>query len=127
MVENPANQRIYFSLDGGLLDPLEGFPVNSGTAAANFFFPGNIPVYVPNATPSTVVFAPYWALGLGPEDDVDALVVHESGNGVYNPSSSPYDWENGQLDMVLFSVRRGSPIIGTSTRYAACRLKKVMC
>lgn len=112
--DNPHHQRIYFSLDGGALDPLEGFPANSGTAGANGVGPGDILVYVPGAMPPTRIYASSAQLGLGPGDDLDALVVHESGNGIFDPSSWPWDWFCGaQTDMVLFSVRRGSPIIGT--------------
>ncbi len=112
--ENRFHQRIYFSLDASWMDPLEGFPVNSGTAAANGVAPGDILVYVPGATPPTSVYATYQQLGLGPDDDVDALIVHDSGNGLFDPSVWPWDWIcSGQTDMLLFSVRRGSPIIGT--------------
>ena len=115
---NPASQRVYFSLDAGWIDPLEGFPVNSGTAAANGFAPGDILVYIPGATPAVSVYAAYWQLGLGPDDDVDALIIHETADGIYTPSQVPYDWEDyintsPVRDMLLFSVRRGSPIIGT--------------
>ncbi len=112
--ENPYHQRIYFSLDAAWMDPLEGFPVNSGTAAVNGVAPGDILVYVPGATPASTVYAGYQQLGLGPNDDVDALIVHDSGNGIFDPSVWPWDWFCGaQTDMLLFSVRRGSPIIGT--------------
>lgn len=115
---NTASQRVYLSLDANWADPIEGLPANSGTAAVNGFAPGDILVYVPGATPAVSVYAFYWQLGLGPDDDVDALILHESGDGTYKPSFQPYDWDDPALlfvgpDMLLFSVRRGSPIIGT--------------
>jgi len=48
----------------------------------------------------------------GTPDDLDALALWENGTGVFEPSSQPYDWLNGSRDMLLFSVRRGSPVIG---------------
>lgn len=118
MYPNTRSQRVYLSLDANWIDPLEGLPANSGTAAANGFAPGDILVYIPGATPAVRVYAAFWQLGLGPDDDVDALIVHESGDGNYKPSQLPYDWEDPNIpfvgtDMLLFSVRRGSPIIGT--------------
>jgi hypothetical protein len=102
---------IYFSLDAAWVDPLEVPPANSGTAAANGFLPGDI-LFTPGGAPP-VIFAPAAALGLGPADDVDALLLWENGSGVYEPSVTPYDWVGGATDMLLFSVRRGSPLIGT--------------
>jgi len=94
---------IYFSLDGGLMDPLEELP-NMGAAPVNGFAGADIMVSVGG------FLAPYAlapALGLdinGPNtDDVDALCLVEDGDGVFNPA----------LDALLFSVRRGSAIIGT--------------
>jgi hypothetical protein len=102
---------IYFSLDAAWVDPLELPPANSGTALANAFLPGDI-LFTPGGG-LPVVFAPSAVLGLGPKDDLDALLLWENGTGVYEPSVVPYDWVGGATDMVLFSVRRGSPIIGT--------------
>lgn len=107
---------VYFSLDSFFPDPLEGPPVNSGSAAALGFVGGDVLVTTsPGALP--VVYAPAPALGLdqlgGPDsDDLDALILWENGDGVYQPSQQPFDWHGGATDMLLFSVRRGSPIIG---------------
>ncbi|MCG8455278.1 MAG: hypothetical protein MI919_03285 [Holophagales bacterium] len=114
--ENPNHQRIYFSLDAAWMDPLEGFPVNSGTAVANGVAPGDILVYVPGAAPPVSVYATNSQLGLGPNDDLDALIVHENGDGIFQPSLFPWDWflsPCARTDMVLFSVRRGSAVLGT--------------
>ena len=47
-------------------------------------------------------------------DDVDALIIAENGFPGFQPSSQLYDWFGPQpRDMLLFSVRRGSAIIGT--------------
>ncbi|MEO1088786.1 MAG: hypothetical protein AAFY88_31535, partial [Acidobacteriota bacterium] len=104
--------RIFFSLDASWPDPLEGAAgVHSGTALANGVSPGA--VLVAGAGGGFSVYATAFQLGLVPADDIDALVVHENGNGVYDPSDAPFDWMNGQTDMVLFSVKRDSPLIGT--------------
>ncbi|QDV05479.1 hypothetical protein Poly30_09770 [Planctomycetes bacterium Poly30] len=105
--------REYFSLDSGFLDPLEGVP-NSSSAAANGFVGGDILVA---AAGGPALFAPAFALGLdvvgGPDsDDLDALILFENGNGIYDPVTGPYSWAGGATDMVIFSVRRGSAIIG---------------
>jgi len=102
---------IYYSLDDGLFDPLEGLP-NTGTAFANGVTGGTVVVtLVPGGAPQ--VYAKPTPLGLGPKDDIDALALNENGDGRYTPSKKPYDWVGGRTDMLLFSVRRGSPIIGT--------------
>ncbi|MGK0219471.1 MAG: hypothetical protein ACI9HE_002973, partial [Planctomycetota bacterium] len=56
-------------------------------------------------------------LGLGIGDDLDALILAENGTAGYQPSSMPYDWTGLPLqgsppDMLLFSVRANSPIVG---------------
>ena len=108
---NVRFNRVYFSLDAAYLDPLEGAPVNSGTAAANGFAPGDILLSTPGGTP--VVWASHTALGLGPQDDIDALILQDNGNGVFDPPAAAFDWMSGGADMVLFSVRRYSPLVGT--------------
>lgn len=40
------------------------------------------------------------------------MILAENGDGVYQPSVNFYDWLGGATDMLLFSVRRGSAIIG---------------
>lgn len=106
---------IWFSLDSGFVDPATGVP-NSGTAVANGFTGGMVlHSLVPGGPP--VVYAPAPLLGLdffGPDsDDLDALVIHENGLAGYQPSIVPNDWVGaGATDMLLFSVRRGSALIG---------------
>ncbi|MEM8711933.1 MAG: hypothetical protein AAGG01_13355, partial [Planctomycetota bacterium] len=104
---------LYFSLDGSFTDPLEGL-AHSGSAAANGFVGGDI---LKRTAGAPALYAPAIALGLdlvgGPDtDDVDALILVDNGNDVYDPSFSLYDWVSGGTDMLLFSVRRGSAIIG---------------
>jgi hypothetical protein len=48
----------------------------------------------------------------GALDDLDALALHENGVPGYQPSIFPNDWLGGATDMLLFSVRRGSSLIG---------------
>ena len=117
---------VYFSLDSNSvlgavppfpIDPLEGFPVSTGSAASNGFVGGDVLVsFATGAVPA--VYAGAAALGLddiaGPDtDDLDALVLFEDGDGVYTPPAGPYDWLfTPGVDMLLYSVRRGSAIIG---------------
>jgi hypothetical protein len=106
-------QREYFSLDAGFLDPFEGV-LNSSSALANGFVGGDILVAAAGAP---ALWAPASALGLdnvagADTDDLDALILAENGNGVYDPPSGPYSWVSGASDMVIFSVRRGSAVIG---------------
>ncbi len=104
--------QVFFSLDAATADPFEGPLVHSGTAQANGVSPGA--VLVSNAGGGGFsVFAPYFALGLSFTDDINALLLRENGNGVYDRSDAPLDWLNGQTDMLLFSVTRNSPIVGT--------------
>lgn len=106
----------YFSLDSGFIDPRNGFP-NSGTAAANGFVGGDV-LTTPAGGGAPVVFAPAFLLGLDlalsvpDSDDLDALILFENGTGAFEPSQAPYDWLGGQTDMLLFSVREGSAVIG---------------
>ena len=106
---------IYFSLDAQYSDPFEGTFANQGSAVANSFVSGDVLVSVIPGIPPTV-FASAASLGLdqsGPDhDDLDALVLRENGDGVFTPSTAPYSWTNGIDDMLLFSVRRGSQVIG---------------
>lgn len=64
-------------------------------------------------TGPVTVWASFAALGLGPNDDLDALIVRDNGNGVFDPSVVPFDWMSGATDLVVFSVRRSSPLVGT--------------
>jgi hypothetical protein len=104
---------VYFSLDAGFIDPMTGL-ANTGSAAAHGFMPGDV-LYTATPGGAPVVFAPAAMLGLnmaGAFDDLDALILHENGTGVFEPSQTPNDWMSGATDMLLFSVRRGSPVIG---------------
>ena len=103
----------YWSLDSALIDPLTGTP-GSGSAAAHGFVGGDVLTRGPGGL--TVVYAPAAVLGLdffGPDtDDLDALILREQTNNTFQPSFIPNAWLNGQQDMLLFSVRRGSAVIG---------------
>jgi len=104
---------VYFSLDGVVVHPFSGI-AGTGSAAAHGFAGSDI---LHSAAPGgpPALWAPGPALGLdiaGGLDDLDALVINENGTGAYEPSTTPYDWVGGGTDMVLFSVRAGSPVIG---------------
>ncbi len=109
--QGPSN-RIYFSLDARWQDPFEGVLSNAGTAAANGVLPGD--VLVSSGGGVFGIYASAAQLGLGSMDDLDALILWENGDGVFTPSQQPFDWMLMPRDMLLFSVRRGSPIIGTA-------------
>jgi hypothetical protein len=110
----PASTCSYFSLDGGFWDPLLT-QFNSGSATANGFQPGDVLMTCPNCAPA--VYAAATQLGLdagGPgTDDLDALVLRENGVAGYQRSTLPLDWATGATDMLFFSVRRGSQIVGS--------------
>jgi hypothetical protein len=113
---------VYFSLDSAFDDPLEdgglGVP-NYGSAAANGYVGGDVIVGYPSAFPGGphALYAAAGILGLDQNgddtDDLDALKLHENGVEGYQPSEIPFDWLTGVTDMLLFSVRRNSDIIGT--------------
>ena len=47
-------------------------------------------------------------------DDLDALILWENGDGVFQVPTDPYSWLGPQpTDMLLFSIRRESPLTGT--------------
>jgi len=104
---------VFFSLDGALIDPWTGIP-GSNSAVAHGFVGGDVLVTpIPNMPP--LLYAPANQLGLdqfGPNtDDLDALVICENNVPGWQRALSPYDWIFGQ-DLLLFSVRRGSAVIG---------------
>ena len=107
--------RVYFSLDAGFTDPLTGLP-NSNSAQAAGFLPGAVLVVQQATGVSPTVYASPALLGLdlaGPgTDDLDALLVWDNGDGVFQPAASLFQWNQGTADMVLFSVRRGSALVG---------------
>jgi len=113
---------IYFSLDGGFDDPLEtgdvigGRGPNIGTAQANpvFGITSGAAVLVQIPGIGKAVYASPAELGLDSHcsgdlcdgsDDVDSLILRDFGDpAVFDPS--------GDGDFLLFSVRRGSAVIG---------------
>lgn len=110
----PGFYPAYFSLEGGLIDPYTGVQ-GSNSAAFYGFVPGDVLVSFGPAMPP-MIFAPAPLLGLdllGPgTDDLDGLIVWENGTGIFEAPPGPYAWTTGATDMVLFSVRRGSAVIG---------------
>ncbi|MCC6680979.1 MAG: PEP-CTERM sorting domain-containing protein [Phycisphaeraceae bacterium] len=117
-IDAAPGKPVYFSLDSAYPDPLEAPGINYGTAIANGFVGGDVLVTTAGGPP--VLYAAAALLGLDQlvpgtidHDDLDALVVWENGNGVYDAVIGPYSWLSGQTDMLLYSVRRGSSIIGT--------------
>lgn len=106
---------LYHSLDSGFLDPLEQVP-NSGTAAMAGFVGGDV-LHLATLGGTPTLYAPAFMLGLDrtgiPDvDDLDALILAENGVPGFQPSAVAYDWTGGATDMLLFSVRRGSAIVG---------------
>ncbi|HUR29143.1 MAG TPA: hypothetical protein VM509_13220 [Planctomycetota bacterium] len=109
---------MYFSLDAGFFDAKSGVP-NSNSAAINgaLFRGGDVlRTAAPGATPTRYATATQLGLDFfGPgTDDLDALILVENGDGVFNPSTADYDWlpAGTNKDMLMFSVRRGSSVIG---------------
>ncbi len=95
---------IFFSLDSRFPDPLDAPFVNTGTAPGMGFSGADVLISKAGGSPS--VYAPALALGLDLEgfdtDDLDALILQDDGDGIYDPA----------VDRILFSVRRGSAVIG---------------
>ncbi|MCP3914203.1 MAG: hypothetical protein GY711_01470 [bacterium] len=114
---DPLTGPVFFSVDGAFFDPLVMVP-NSGTAQFENVRAGDVLVRIPGG--QFQVYADSAQLGLdlmGPNtDDLDALVLVENGMPGYQRSVIPYDWLAGftgvPSDMLLFSVRRGSALIG---------------
>ena len=106
---------VFFSLDSAFVDPINGI-ANSGSAAFHGFVGGDVlNTPVPGGVP--VLYAPAGLLGLnlvgGPDsDDLDALILSENGMPGFQASKIANDWMGGMTDMLLFSVRRGSAVIG---------------
>jgi hypothetical protein len=106
---------IFFSLDSKFQDPLEATPgttlPNTGTAIGNGFFGGDVVVTVAGTLP--VLYAPASALGLDIEgtdtDDLDALALWD--DGVLSPTTGMPIFSPDR-DKILFSVRRGSKVVG---------------
>jgi hypothetical protein len=106
---------VYWSLDGALFNPCTGMP-GTGSAMANGFLPGMVLLTpAPGAPPIVYAVPPMLGLDiLGPgSDDLDALALAENGIPGFQVSPGPYAWlAVGGPDMLLFSVRRGSAVIG---------------
>ncbi|MEK6677265.1 MAG: hypothetical protein AABZ47_16640 [Planctomycetota bacterium] len=117
---------IYISLDSGFADSMESpppsgtGPANCNSANANGAFVGGDVLVLSASGMAPIVYAAANQLGLdlivGPgSDDLDALALWENGVPGYQPAIHPvppYDWGPGGADMLLFSVRRGSAVIG---------------
>ncbi|MCI0632074.1 MAG: dockerin type I domain-containing protein [Phycisphaerales bacterium] len=105
---------VYFSLDSAFVDPLTP-GANSGSAAAHGFVGGDVLV-TSAAGAAPAIYASAALLGLdqfgADTDDLDALALLENGVPGYQPSLLANDWAGGATDMLLFSVRRGSAVIG---------------
>ena len=106
---------LYFSLDSAFFDATEGI-FNTGSAAANGLGSGSDVFAIPPGGGAPAIYAPAFLLGLDlggfDTDDIDALVLWENGDGIFTPSMAPYDWVTAGTDMIFFSVRRGSMVIG---------------
>lgn len=114
----PIVPAAFYSMDSAFVDPYEGPPYNTGTASANGFFGGDVIMTTAGGGPT--LYAPAITLGLdlfGPDtDDLDALILNDTTDGspgVFTPTIGPYSWLGG-TDMLLFSVRRGSALIGVA-------------
>ena len=109
--DGPIGPRIYFSLDSAFADVPCAFPLG-GSALINGGFSG-ADILTPTGF-GLAVWAPAGLLGLdlfGPgQDDLDALAILENGNGT--PDVGPCASWGGASDMILFSVRNGSAIVG---------------
>ncbi len=103
----------FFSLDGLLFNVCNGAP-GLGTAQANGFLPGMVLQGTGGGAPIVYAVPPMLGLDLvGPgTDDLDALAIFENGVPGYQPSPAAYVWGPGAPDMLLFSVRRGSAVVG---------------
>ena len=109
-------RHIFFSMDARFVDPLEAIagaaPPNTNTAVGNGFSAADVVVSVPGAMPQ--IYAQAGQLGLDQfgfnSDDLDALSLRDDGQ-LDSATQMPYfDPAN---DVIYFSVRRGSQLIGT--------------
>ncbi len=120
-ISSGAAVGLFFSVDGAFTDPQTTIP-GSGTSQA----------IVPARPPGSILFVPFVGSATAQEyasastlgldlagvgtDDLDVLILHENGQGGYQKSVALYDWlpssPGGPKDMVVFSVRRGSAVIG---------------
>ncbi|MCP3914689.1 MAG: hypothetical protein GY711_03915 [bacterium] len=112
----PLSYPLYFSLDADWTDPVLGTDL-LGSAAGFGAQPGDVLVLLtPGGPPEAVPYATAAQLGLDNSgagtDDLDALALWENGVPDFQPSEEAYDWIGGTTDMLIFSVRRGSAVIG---------------
>jgi hypothetical protein len=114
-VDGPIGRRVFFSLDDVVINPTCG-TAGTGSAAANGLFTGGDVLMIGPGLIQPIVYASAPLLGLNllavGQDDLDALALFENGDFIYQPSQIPYDWQNGATDMLLFSVRAGSAVVG---------------
>lgn len=112
---------IFFSLDACFDDPTETGPPppNTCTSAANSVTGGDVLMVMPGSGVPPIVYAYANQLGLGivGPDDLDALILYDDGDGVFEPPQGgdregPKTLTPGD-DGILFSVRRGSAVIGS--------------
>ena len=105
---------VFFSLEGGLFDALTG-GVGSNSAAFHGFVGADVLVTA-HAGAAPTLYATANSLGLDlltdGVDDLDALIIAENGIPGFQAPLAPNHWNTGQSDMLLFSVRRGSAVIG---------------
>ena len=113
---------IFFSVDEDFVDPIVTLN-NSGTAGFEGVRGGDVLVATVGGMANTI-YAQAGQLGLdffgANTDDLDALAIAENGVPGYQRSQVLYDWvptpslvDSGPgTDMLLFSVRRGSAVIG---------------
>jgi hypothetical protein len=97
---------IFFSMDSAFPDPLEAPFANTGTAVANGFSGADVVVSAAGGAPAIAIPAATMGLDLGgfDTDDLDALVFDDAdGNWAYTAGET-----------LLFSVRRGSAVIGVA-------------
>ncbi len=117
-----SSDRLFFSLESGRARCFE--------QGSSFDSAGN-QVVLGSATPASSADVLVWSAALGgvavyasaaelgldqfqvSEDDIDALMVFENGQFGYTPPVNLYDWNSSQgSDLILFSVRCGSNIVG---------------
>lgn len=106
--------RVYFSLDGMLTDPCSGIAGNGSGPLLGFSPAAVLASNLSGAAP--IVWITPAVLGLDrtgfATDDLDALAIWDNGNGSYDQPDTLLGWLNGASDMVLFSVREGSWVVG---------------
>ena len=106
--------RFYFSVQGGGIDVFDpiGTPPVPDTAGLERVSPADV-LMGRRGAPHRL-YARSRMLGLDPQrDDIDALIIGENGQPGYQMPPRPFEWSSQAHDMVIFSVRRGSAIIGT--------------